>query len=193
MSPQRKFYILISSLLVLLVFIALAGEIFSLFYLSSIQGNLAEAKYRENKLSDKISNLTNLESRYEAVKDDLPRINTALPDEKDASKLLSDLDSLSNESGLKMTLLQSTSFGKKTVSTGDKSLLQTVKGQYGYEMPLEMKVNGSYTGFLSFLNRLENYQRMVNVTGVDISKIEETGAAPDSIEVKVKLTAYLKK
>ena len=193
MSPQRKFYLLISTLLVVFVFLALAGEIFSLFYLSSVQGNLAEAKYRKEKLSDKITNLTNLETRYEGIEGDLPRINTALPDEKDASKLLSDLDSLCSESGLKMTLLQSTSFGKKTITTADKSLLQTIKGQYGYEMPLEMKVTGSYTAFLGFLNRLENYQRMVNVTGVDISKIEETGAAPDSIEVKVKLTAYLKK
>lgn len=193
MSQQKKFYIIISSLLILSVVLVLGIEIFSLFSLSSVQGNLSEAKYRDKKLTEKNSNLETLKIRYEEIKEDIPRINTALPGEKEASKLLSDLDTLTAESGLRMTLLQSTSFGKKTVVSADKSLLQTVKGAFGYEMPLEVKVEGSYGGFLSFLSRLENYQRMVNVTGVEINKIEETGAAPDLIEVKLKLKAYLKK
>lgn len=193
MNPQRRFYLVISSLLVFSVIVILGIEVFSLFSLSSLQGNLAETRYRDEKLAEKNSNLENLKVRYQGIEEDIPRINTALPGEKEASKLLSDLDTLSAESGLKMTQLQSTSFGKKTVVSTDKSLLQTVKGAFGYEMPLEVKVEGSYSGFLTFLDRLENYQRMVNVTGVEINKIDDLGAAADSIEVKLKLKAYLKK
>jgi Tfp pilus assembly protein PilO len=77
---------------------------------------------------------------------------------------------------------------KKT--TGDPSLLQTVVGKYGYELPLNISVEGNYANFQIFIKKIENYQRLINITSLDISQPTQK---TDLILAKIKLTAYIKK
>jgi Tfp pilus assembly protein PilO len=87
-------------------------------------------------------------------------------------------------------MIQSTTSGKKSTSE-DQSLLQTTKGNYGYELPLEIKVEGAFTNYVGFVKKIESYQRLMNIVNMEITK--PVGSAGDAIEAKLKVTAYLKK
>jgi Tfp pilus assembly protein PilO len=193
MSRLKKFYIFLASVFVILSIAILAVEVMAYLNVSTVQSNLAEQEYRIEKLQEKITLLNTLSKNFTKFEKDSDVVNTALPDQKDASKLVSNLDSLATESGLKLTLVQSNTFGKKTSNAADPSLLQTVKGAYGYELPLEVKVAGPYQNFVNFNKRLENYQRLVNISAIEIKKTNNPEDPPDKIEVKLTLTAYLMK
>lgn len=193
MSNIKKFYFIVSGIFIVLALLILGIEVWSYLYISGVQSNVSEQDYRLGKLEEKINILNSLSKNYLNFEKDTAVINTALPDQKEASKLVSNLDSLATESGLKLTLVQSNTYGKKTVAGSDPSLLQTIKGSNGYELPLEVKVAGPYQNFVNFNTRLENYQRLVNISALEITKSTNPDDPPDKIEVKLTLTAYLKK
>lgn len=193
MKRLKNFYLFITVIFCLLFLIVIGIQIFGFIALLNIQSSLAENNFRIEKTTEADKNLSSLKTKFKDIQDDIPRINIALPNQKDSSALISDLDSLAQSSGLKFTMLQTNTVGKKDTSQGDLSLLQTVKGKYGYEMPIEIKVEGSFVSFADFISRLENYQRLVNITSINIAKTSVTGEMTDKIEAKIKLTAYLKK
>ena len=193
MNRSRKFYIFITTCFVLIAIATLGLEIWSFLKITDSQSSLAEESYRSGKISEKESILSLLSANYNKFEKDATIVTTALPDQKDASKLISDLDALAKELGLKLTGIQSNNFDKKAGTSADKSLLQTVKGANGYELPLQLKVAGPYENFVTFVKRLENYQRLVNISSIEIAKSTEAEAAPDAINVTFTLTAYLKK
>lgn len=193
MKQLKNFYNTISTVFVLMALLIIAFLIFGYSMLSDLQSTIAEVKLRIIKVSDTDTNLLSLEKRFEAIKPELEKINKALPDKKDSSLLISDINSIANQNGLKLTLIQSTTFGKKTQSAEDPSLLQTIKGKNSYEIPLEIKVEGSYNSFSSFIKALENYQRIINISAIEVVKLTNEEALTNKIEAKIKLTAYLKK
>lgn len=192
MKRVKIFYWIISSLFVLFTFGFLAAGTFGYMKLSNFQGGIAELEYRLQVITERQSILSTLDERYKALKPDIALINIALPDEKESSKLIADIDTLAKNSGLKLTVVQSAIAGKKSGSP-DQSLLQTIKGNYGYEIPLEISVEGGFTNFTGFIKKLENYQRLLNISSLEITKPTEEGTTSDNIEARLKITAYLKK
>lgn len=194
MSHLKKFYLMISAVFIALVFGLLAIEVFGYQKISDIESNVSEVLYRTDKINERTDILASLDNRYKATEANSAVINTALPDNKETSKLLSDLDSLAKASGLKLTLIQTSTAGKKPKVTADPSLLQTVKGKYGYELPLDVQLTGGFKAFTTFLKKVENYQRLININTIEINKpTNKESSVADYIEIKLKITAYLKK
>jgi Tfp pilus assembly protein PilO len=158
-----------------LFLISIAVQIFGFLMISNSQATLAETNYKSSKMLEETQNLASLEQKYAAIKGEIPKIDVALPDQKDSAILISDIDSLSRASGLKFTNIQTNTAGKKGNAQSDMSLLQTIKGKYGYELPLEIKVDGSFVGFADFITKLESYQRLINITSIDITKTSVVG------------------
>lgn len=192
MNRLKTFNIIISALFSLIIISILGLFISGYILISNSRSTLAENEYRISKADEAKYYLSSLEKRYEIVNKDINKINTALPDKKDSSLIVSDLDSLADSSGLKLVLIESAITGKKS-SNSDLSLLQTTKGKYGYEIPLEIKVDGNFYKLSDFITKIESSQRLFNITYIDISKISVTGDKSDRVEAKIKLTAYLKK
>lgn len=193
MSKEKRYYIFISSLIAFFAICAIGYGSFAFLTLSQKQAAIAEKKYYTEKLNEKEQILAELEGRYEQIEQDLPLIDNALPSEKDSSKLLADLDSLAKSANLRMTFLEPGSVGSsRQKSSTDLSLLQTVKGSLGYEIPLELRVEGSYRNFQEFVRKMENYQRLINIESVEITK-QDDQAAPDYVEAIINIRAYLKK
>lgn len=192
MKRLKIFYYTISGLFLVLTIGFLATGTFGFMTLSNIQGTIAEQEYRYQVISERQSILESLDKKYTTLTPDIDLINTALPSDKESSKLIADIDTLSKNSGLKLTQVQSATSGKKA-TVEDPSLLQTVKGNYGYEIPLEIKVEGGFTNFTGFVKQLENYQRLLNITSFEITKPTGEEEISDNIEAKLKITAYLKK
>lgn len=198
MNKEKKFYITISVLICLSALITVGVAISGYLILSQKQAAIAEKKYYTSKLSEKEQVLASLEKRYEAVEPSISLIDNALPSEKEASNLLADINAQATNSGLKLTFLKPDSSGNTSGKTtqskaaGDLSLLQTVKGTIGYELPLIIKVNGSYNNFLAFIQKIENYQRLINIESIGVDK-RDNEAVSDYIEATLNIKAYLKK
>jgi Tfp pilus assembly protein PilO len=193
MNRLKSFYVTLTVLFCALFLISIAVQIFGFLMISNSQATLAETNYKSSKMLEETQNLASLEQKYAAIKGEIPKIDVALPDQKDSAILISDIDSLSRASGLKFTNIQTNTAGKKGNAQSDMSLLQTIKGKYGYELPLEIKVDGSFVGFADFITKLESYQRLINITSIDITKTSVVGEKTDTIEAKIRLTAYLNK
>lgn len=192
MNKSKQFFL--ATMIAFGIFsVAILGlEVWGYVMMSDLQSQIAETIYRTSKVADQANILASLSKNLAKAQKYDAFVNTALPDQKDASALTSDLDSLATSSGLKLTVVQSNSYNKSKTATSDLSLLQTIRGKYSYELPLSIEVKGPYNGFVNFVQKLENYQRLVNITAVDIEKSQEKDAPADQIVVKLNLTAYLK-
>ncbi|MDD3480952.1 MAG: type 4a pilus biogenesis protein PilO [Patescibacteria group bacterium] len=194
MSKVKRFYLVISVIYGAVVLFIFAAEALAFTYLLSEKATLAEKKYYSEKLTEKQDILENLDSRYNEVKEDENIIYETLPEDKETSKLLSDLNTIASESKLKFSGVQVEIDPTKSSakSQSDLSLLQTTKGKLAYELPLEVTVEGSYSNFLSFVQRVENYQRLLNIESIEIGQVVEEGIA-DNVQAEISLVAYLKK
>ncbi len=195
MNKEKKFYIAITTLLLGVSLITLGFEVAAFNHLSGIQGSLKEKEYYSEKLSEKEEILKELEGRYSEVKKYLPLIDNTLPAEKETSKILSDINTIAEQSGLKLIGLEpksEESTTKKAGTNSDLSMLQTKKGRYGYELPLEIRVRGSYSNFVNFVKNIENYQRLLSIENLTIEK-RENDSIPDYIESRIFLKAFIKK
>lgn len=191
MTRGKKFYIILSIILFSIGFAIIGLGIWSFLYLSEIRSSIAEQKYRASKYTEKTEGLKELKDNYEEVKEMISLISLTLPDQKESSKLLTDIDQLARDSSLKITLIQSNAQVKKDSSGSDQSLLQTTKGKYSYELPLKLELEGSFTGVLEFIKKIERYQRLLNITSMEITK--DSTESGDFVKMKIQLTAYLMK
>lgn len=191
MSKTKKFYIIISVLFVINSILTLTIASGSYLYLLNMSTSLKEQEYYGEMLAEKEKILSTLKIRYEAIKDDLVLIKNTLPEEKEASELISDLNAISKKSDLIFTSVKADTTDSKR-KNDDPSLLQTKKSTYGYEMPLIIEVKGPYNNFVSFVKSIENYQRLINITSIDLKR-SSNGSTNDEIEATLKITVYLKK
>lgn len=197
MSKAKKVYFIISGIFSLLVVTTLVTETLFFTKLLDLQAITSEQIYYSEKLAEKEYILRLLEERYGIIENDIDIIMETLPEDKDASRLIADLNSIATKSSLKFTNVESRtadtkSSSKKSTALTDPSLLQTVKGSYGYEMPLSIKVEGSYSNLVSFIESVEGYQRLVNIVYIQIDRVEHE-TINDYVEVSLDITAYLKK
>lgn len=173
-------------------FLMLAVSAFSYINLLNTKNSiLYQSEYLE-MLDKKQEKLRVLGSEFEEVQLSANIINETLPPEKDASKLISDLSALTTKSGLSFNSIRSDATKSAKKTNPDPSLLQTQAGKNGREMPIVIDVRGSYGNFINFIKSLENYQRLINVTSIEIKKSTD-GDAADAINATLKLTVYLKK
>jgi Tfp pilus assembly protein PilO len=194
MTKVKKFYLFMSVLFAASAVLILAINAFVYIKLLNSKNNiLYQTEYLE-MLDKKQDKLATLGAQFEEVQRNADIINETLPPEKDASKLISDLNSITTKSGLSFNSIRSdtTKASKNKTKTPDPSLLQTQAGKNGREMPIIIDVQGSYGNFVKFIKSLENYQRLINVTSIEIKKSSDESSA-DAINATLKLTVYLKK
>jgi len=189
MNRQKKFYLLISSLFIATTIFVLSIIVGSYLYLSNLNANFLEQKYYTEMLTEKEQILAELQERYDKIKTNVDVINSSLPEEKDVSRLISDISAISERSKLKFVSVKSDATNPKK-GAANPSLLQTESGKFGPEMPLTISVKGSYNNFVSFQRSLENYQRLLNVTAIEIKR-DDSEEGGDTIEATIKLVVYM--
>lgn len=192
MSKVKKFYLALSILYLLTITLIVVTGIGSFIYLLSVSDKTLSQKEYSQMLSEKNLILADLKNRYKNISDDAGLVNETLPNEKEASRLISDIDLLAKKSKLEFTSVKSDTINTKK-SSPDPSLLQTQKGKFSQEMPLLIEVRGSYNNYINFIKSIESYQRLVNINSLEIKRSDKEDVAPDEIVANIKLMVYLKK
>lgn len=140
---------------------------------------ISDSKIVNNKLSQKINNLSSLSQHYQEISDDLPFIMNAIPNTPNAPEMLAQIQSVAKDSSItiKNIGIDPIQLTKPVVTNNRSSLSFTLSGQ------------GTYQNMSNFLSILINIQRTISINSISITRESEgTGI----INSTIKGTAYYK-
>ena len=121
-----------------------------------------------------VQNLAAFKREYRRLKQSLDLAMAQLPDKKEIPSLLENISNLGRESGLDVSLF--------------KPGAQRPREFYA-EVPVDIKLVGSYSNLLTFFYRVGNLPRIVNISDLNIEKTKD-GASPSSLDTTCKATTY---
>lgn len=121
-----------------------------------------------------VANLAAFKREYQHLEQSLKQAMAQLPDKKEIPSLLENISNLGRESGLEVALF--------------KPGAQKPKDFYA-EVPVEIKLVGTYHNLLTFFYRVGNLPRIVNISDLDISKSKEK-TSPSLLDTACKATTY---
>lgn len=150
--------------------------------ITSLQKQLEDDKFVEQKLSEKINNLSLLQQAYASLEKDLPIVFSAIPEKSEIPLLAASIQGLANESNVKLSNFQTlpTEVSKKAV---------LAKKFAAYDFNLTVK--GDYQNMLIFLEKLVNLQRVTTVGNITIAKTIEINIT--NLQLSIRGSAYFKK
>ena len=168
--PPRQLYLLVG---IIAVGIA-AGWWFYLFKPAlderdRLKGELAKVEqdlFQKRRISEE---LPKLEAAIAVLKEELDRALGKLPEEKEIPNLLTQINRLGQESGLIFTLFKPAN---------------PVQRDFYAEIPIQIKVDGTYHALGRFFHRVSRMDRIVNVTDLKISQAKgrpDAKSAQDTI------------
>ena len=105
-----------------------------------------------------LANLPKFRAETEEMKVKRQEALKQLPNKKDIDKLLKDVSSNAIESGLEVLLFKPS---------------QEVKKNFYAEIPVELKLSGSYHDLGLFYDKVAHFSRIVNITDIEIDKATE--------------------
>lgn len=180
-EKTKKYTFIILTLVasILLVVFALSPTISTI---SSLQKQLEDDKFVEQRLSEKINNLSLLQQAYANIQNDLPIVLSAVPEKSEAPVLLADIQALAKENNLILSNFQTLPVEISENATSTKKF---------NSFDFNLNIKGEYQNMLNFLNELVNFQRITTVNNITISKIVEINIT--NLQLNIRGTAYFKK
>lgn len=168
-------------LAILLVLVALifAGYYFLLFSPNSQE--YADLQARHQSLETKLAqdrrianNLPKFKAEYERMQEQLQLALTALPNKKEIPALLSGISSLAKSQGLDILRFQP----REEVPRG-----------FFAEVPVEMKLTGTFHDVVMFFDRVGKMSRIVNVGNLSIGGAKSE-KGKNQIQVSCRITTF---
>lgn len=146
-----------------------------------LQKQLDDDKFVEQKLQEKINNLSILQQKYASVQNDLPVVYNAIPKTSQVPQLLAQLQGLATETNVKIVNFQ-------TFPVGVSDILVSGKKFSSYDF--SASIQGDYQSMLNFLDKTSNFQRIVTINNISIAK---TVGITSVLQVAIKGSAYFQK
>ena len=122
------------------------------------------------------ANRPKLEAEIKSMEKELDEALVRLPEEKDIPKLLTQVNTLGQQTGLEFLLFRPSA--------------PVRKGFYA-EVPIDIRVEGQYHTVGVFLDRVSKLERIVNVSDIRVTPLAAAAQKPDkSISAEMKATTY---
>ena len=121
-----------------------------------------------------VANLAAFKREYSRLEQSLKQAMAQLPDKKEIPSLLENISNLGRESGLEVALF--------------KPGAQKPRDFYA-EVPVDIKLVGTYHNLLTFFYRVGNLPRIVNISDLSINRSKD-GNTPSSLDTACKATTY---
>lgn len=147
-----------------------------------LQKELDDDKFIQQKLQEKINNLSILQQKYTSIQNDLPFVFNAIPKSSQIPLLIAQLQGLANETNVKII-----NFQTFPVGVSDTVVLSKKFSSFDYEVT----VGGDYQSMLNFLDKISKFSRILTINGILISK--NVGINTSTLQLTVKGSAYFKK
>ncbi len=144
-----------------------------------LRREINDSRFVEKRLSEKIKNLSSLSSEYQNIQKDLPFILDAIPLRPEAPTLVAQIQSIANDSEVRISKLDVASINLTTQDASTSS-----------SFAFEITGQGDYENLQKFISDLINMQRIVSVDSISITKDAETN---ENLEINIKGSSYFKK
>lgn len=151
--------------------------------IANLQKQLDDNKFVEQKLEEKINNLSILQQKYALVQPDLDAINNAVPRDPQTTVLLGQIQTVAKETNVTVVNLQ----------TFEVDIPPLVVGQQKYSsFDISVTVQGQYSDMANFINELANMQRIIVINYSTFTKTTDNNTNASSLRLTVKGTVYYK-
>jgi Tfp pilus assembly protein PilO len=164
---MKNFYV-IPILSILVVFLILAfickPKVDSIIQLSR---EISAEKEKNSQLEKKRDDLVALSKRENEIRGELANIRTALPDQKNISTYIIELDDLATKSGVEVKAMQ--------VAPGLLIESKPSIGQVANELTLNIAIEGPFEAVKTFFQRIYKAKRLINVESINTSFQNNTG------------------
>lgn len=196
MKPKK-----FQKILIIILALTFLGSSLGGYFIWTKLKEVSRAAYEKGVYLDNFTNkvfaLQNLKRSYAEIKSDLENINFALPKEKKADRLMTDLESLALKNQTRLTIFKyadsSGKTKKKVENASDLVLSQTEKKENYLELPLEITVEGTYPNVLAFVKDMESSKRFISMVGIDITRINQPEGMPQNyIKLVSNIKVYIK-
>lgn len=147
----------------------------------TLQKQLDDDKFIDQKLQEKINNLSILQQKYAGIQNDLPVILDAVPKTSQIPLLVAQIQGLTNETNVTIV-----SFQTFPIGVSNDNNLNKRYSSYDFAVI----VQGDYHALLNFLDKLSNFQRIVTLNDLSITKTVEQNTS--FLRLSIKGSAYFK-
>lgn len=149
--------------------------------IANLQRQLNDDKFIEQKLQEKINNLSILQEKYNSLQKDLPLVFAAVPKSSEIPSLLAQMQGLSKESNINLDSFQTF----KVLLSKDLGLNKKYSS-----FDFGIKIKGDYQSLLTFMDKLSNFQRIITINSIAITKSTENNN--QVLQLNIKGAAYFK-
>lgn len=125
-----------------------------------LRKELEDNKFVDNKLTEKIQNISTLQKKYTILQNDIPLILAAIPQSPEVPLLAAQVQGVAKNSNV---LIQN--FQTFEVEIQEKSLPRNYSS-----FSFALSVDGSYNDLYKFLSSLSNMQRVVSLELLSLTK-----------------------
>lgn len=149
--------------------------------IANLRKQIEDNKIVEEKLQQKINNLSVLSQKYSDLEADIPIVLEAVPQTSQIPLLVAQIQAVANESGVRLNNFQTF---RVDVSQG------AIKGKKFSSFDFTLTAQGDYQNMLNFMDNLVNFQRITTITNISVSKA--TSFNNSSLQLNMRGTAYFK-
>lgn len=178
-KAQRSASLFLS--LIALSFLGLFAINPTLSTIAKLKKELADNRFVDQKLQEKINNLSVLQQKYNLIQADVPVVLASVPQGPEVPLLLGQMQSIAKNSNITFDSLQS--FQVEAVSS---STNQNKYSSFSFSASLQ----GSYNDVIKFLSSFVNMQRVISIDTLSINK---KGDQAGTLQVDILGKAYFKK
>lgn len=129
--------------------------------IANLQKQIDDSTFVNQKLQQKINNLSTLQQKYANVQNDLAVITDAIPTSAKVPLLVAEIQTIAKDSGLKLASFQTLEVNLSKTTIADKKYSSFDFG---------LSAEGDYQQMTNFLDNLANFQRIITITNISISK-----------------------
>lgn len=184
LESKNYFYLLIISALTFVIVLLII--FFPVRFLwKDNQKLFRETKEKKTELAyleDKEKKLEKLEDKKEELEIQKDKALSALPEEKDQARILTQIEYIAASSGASVKDNQDQSSLSSGSSDGDESISKTPSGIT--EVPFQIGFEGSYSALKTFLEKVETAIRILNVDSISVRNKEDSGLLDITIKAK---------
>jgi Tfp pilus assembly protein PilO len=142
---------------------------------------VANAATENQNLTEALASVQEFLASYENHKANSELANLTLPARNvDMANLVSSLSRIAGLSGVSLSNFQISNPSTQAVATPNSIQIQK----------LTLSVTGSYLSFKDFMNRLEEHQRLVDVSAIALNSTESSPVGTPILEYQISLNTY---
>jgi Tfp pilus assembly protein PilO len=196
-SSVKSFNKVLYAVVGLTILITTAVGAFFVFNLNKMSKELSNNKYIASNNNKKIEALVKLKEDYKDMAYEKENLEAYIPENKEASDIIKDLELMAQGNALLFTVYQVDSPKSKKVEDikSDADDPQIKKGEDYYTFTFKVELNGSYTMVDKMISEMEGHDRLLEIKKISYTpkSTGEVSVGTDHIKAILLVNAYLRK